>query len=62
MTTTMVHMKTVVELAKEKGCKARIVVGGACITQEYSDEIGADGYSEDASECVNLVQKLLNIE
>ncbi len=62
MTTTMVHMKTVVELAKEKGCKARIVVGGACITQEYSDEIGADGYSEDASECVKLVQKLLNIE
>jgi 5-methyltetrahydrofolate--homocysteine methyltransferase len=62
MTTTMVHMKTVVELAKEKGCTAKIVIGGACITDDYAKEIGADGYSEDASECVKLVQKLLNIQ
>ena len=59
MTTTMMRMKDVVELAKEKGCTAKIVIGGAAITESYSDEIGADGYSKDAAECVKLVERLL---
>nr|MCR5453121.1 dihydropteroate synthase [Lachnospiraceae bacterium] len=62
MTTTMMQMKNVVELAKERGCKSKIVIGGACITDDFATEIGADGYSEDASECVRLVKKLLNRE
>ena len=39
MTTTMMRMKDVVELAKEKGCTAKIVIGGAAITESFSDEI-----------------------
>ena len=59
MTTTMMRMKDVVELAKEKGCTAKIVIGGAAITESFSDEIGADGYSKDAAECVKLVERLM---
>lgn len=60
MTTTMVRMKDVVELAKQKGCTSRIVIGGACITEGYAQEIGADGYSKDAADCVKLVERLLS--
>ena len=45
MTTTMMRMKDVVDLAKEKGCQAKIIIGGACITESFAEEIGADGYS-----------------
>ena len=59
MTTTMMRMKDVVELATEKGYEGKIIIGGACITQSFADEIGADGYSGDAADCVKLVQRLL---
>ena len=59
MTTTMMRMKDVVELAKEKGCASKIIIGGACITESFAQEIGADGYSADAASCVKLVQNLL---
>lgn len=59
MTTTMMRMKDVVELAKEKGCRCKIVIGGAAITESFAEEIGADGYSKDAAECVKLVERLL---
>ncbi len=60
MTTTMMRMKDVVELAKEKDCRSKIIVGGAAITQSFADEIGADGYSKDAADCVRLVERLLS--
>lgn len=59
MTTTMMRMQDVVQLCKEKGCKSKVIIGGACITQSFADEIGADGYSKDAAECVKLVERLL---
>lgn len=59
MTTTMMRMKDVVELAQEKGYKGKIIIGGAAITPSFADEIGADGYSKDAAECVKLVERLL---
>ena len=59
MTTTMMRMKDVVELAKEKGCTSKIVIGGAAINESFAEEIGADGYSKDAAECVKLVDSLL---
>lgn len=59
MTTTMMRMKDVVDLAKEKGCQAKIIIGGACIAESFAEEIGADGYSKDASECVKLVDSLI---
>lgn len=62
MTTTMMRMKEVVECAKLHGCKSRIIIGGAAITEGFSDEIGADGYSADAADCVKLVEKLLEKE
>jgi 5-methyltetrahydrofolate--homocysteine methyltransferase len=61
MTTTMMKMKEVVEYSKSVGCKAKIIIGGAVISQSFADEIGADGYSKDANDCVKLVQKILNL-
>ncbi len=60
MTTTMVEMKRVVELAKKEGITAKIIIGGAVITQSYADEIRADGYSEDAQSAVELVRRLMS--
>lgn len=58
MTTTMQEMKNVIDLAKQEGLEAKVMIGGAVITQEYADEIGADGYSKDAADAVKLAQKL----
>jgi 5-methyltetrahydrofolate--homocysteine methyltransferase len=58
MTTTMMRMKDVVELVKEKGLSAKVIIGGAVITQSFADEISADGYSKDAADAVKLVQRL----
>lgn len=55
MTTTMMRMEDVVILAKKRGCTAKILVGGACITEDFAKEIGADGYSKDAADCVKVV-------
>ncbi|RDU25246.1 homocysteine S-methyltransferase family protein [Anaerosacchariphilus polymeriproducens] len=60
MTTTMVRMKDVVELVKEKYPECKVIIGGAVITQSYADEIGAAGYSKDAQDAVKLVKKLLS--
>ena len=62
MTTTMQQMRHVIDYAKEQQMPAKIIVGGAVITQEYADEIGADGYSRDAADAVKLTQKILGIE
>ncbi len=59
MTTTMTEMKNVVDLAKEQGVSAKIIIGGAVVTEGYAEEIGADGYSEDARAAVKLVNRLL---
>ena len=59
MTTTMMRMKEVVELVKERGADCRVVIGGAAITESFAEEIGADGYSKDAADCVKLVERLL---
>ena len=60
MTTTMMRMQDVVALAKEKNYTGKIIIGGAAITPGFAEEIGADGYSKDAAECVRLVQQLLS--
>ncbi len=59
MTTTMMKMKEIVEYAKEKNTPAKIMIGGAVITQSFADEIGADGYAKDAAEACRLVTELL---
>ena len=45
--------------AKDEGITAKIFIGGAVITQEYADEIGADGYSKDAADAVKLAKSLM---
>ena len=59
MTTTMMEMKKVVEFAKKENLRAKIMIGGAVITQGFAEEIGADGYSKDAQEAVVVAGKLL---
>ncbi len=59
LTTTMPYMKDVVEHFKGKGVK--IIIGGAPVTQAYCDEIGADGFSEDANGAVKLVDSFLKV-
>lgn len=60
MTTTMVEMKNVVKKAKEAGLETKVIIGGAVITEHYSNEIGADGYSPDAGSAVELVRRLIS--
>jgi 5-methyltetrahydrofolate--homocysteine methyltransferase len=59
----MVYMKEVIQGLKEQGVRdgLKVIIGGAPITQDYSNEIQADGYAPDAASAVDLVKKLLNI-
>jgi len=59
LTTTMPSMKQTVDAVKKAGIKTKVIIGGAPITQQYCDEIGADGYSPDAASAVDLVLKLM---
>lgn len=58
---TMPPMRDVIEGLKNRGLRdyVKVFIGGAPITQGYADEIGADGYSDDASGCVKLAKNLL---
>jgi 5-methyltetrahydrofolate--homocysteine methyltransferase len=61
LTTTMPNMKTTVEAIREAGLrdKVKIIIGGAPVTEDYARQIGADGYSADASRAVSLAQALM---
>ena len=59
MTTTMMRMQDVVDLAGNEDWKGRIIIGGAVTTQDFADTIGADGYSADAAQAVALVDRLM---
>jgi 5-methyltetrahydrofolate--homocysteine methyltransferase len=63
LTTTMPSMKAAIDALKEAGVreKVKIMIGGAPVSQAYSDEIGADGYSADAASAVEKAKELLNI-
>jgi 5-methyltetrahydrofolate--homocysteine methyltransferase len=60
LTTTMTVMKTVVEALEAAGIResTKVMIGGAPITQQYADEIGADGYSDNASSAVAMAREL----
>ncbi len=59
MTTTMVRMEDTVKLVKERGLKAKIIIGGAVVTEKFCSAIGADGWSTDAMSAVKLAQRLV---
>ncbi len=61
LTTTMLEMRRVVEVATEKGIRDRIkiMIGGAPVTQKYCSEIGADGYTSDAVSAAEMALELV---
>jgi 5-methyltetrahydrofolate--homocysteine methyltransferase len=60
LTTTMPAIKTTVDALKASGLEvAKVVIGGAPVTQDYADEIGADGYAPDAASAVEVARSLL---
>jgi 5-methyltetrahydrofolate--homocysteine methyltransferase len=61
LTVTMPAMKTTIEALKNAGVRTqvKVLIGGAPVTSQYAKEIGADGYSENASGAVSLVKSLL---
>ncbi len=61
LTTTMTSMKSTIDAFVEAGCRddVKIMVGGAPLTQNFSDEIGADGYAPDAASAVDLLAELM---
>jgi 5-methyltetrahydrofolate--homocysteine methyltransferase len=61
LTTTMPQMRTVISALDEVGIRDRVkvIVGGAPVTENYAQEIGADGYAADASRAVKLTKSLL---
>lgn len=58
LTTTMVHMKSIIDALRQAGLSLPVVVGGAPLTQGYADEIRASGYASDAASAVDLVNRL----
>jgi 5-methyltetrahydrofolate--homocysteine methyltransferase len=61
LTTTMPSMKQTIEAVKEAGLRdqVKVIIGGAPVTEDYSRQIGADGFSPDASRAVGLAESLL---
>jgi 5-methyltetrahydrofolate--homocysteine methyltransferase len=61
LTTTMPNMRATIEGLKAAGLrdKAKVMIGGAPVTQNYADQIGADGYAPDASRAVALAKSLM---
>ena len=59
LSTTMGNMKETIELLKEKGLRGKyiVMIGGAPITQEFADEIGADYYTPDAASAAETAKK-----
>ena len=58
MTTTVVNMKETIELLRREAPQVKIMVGGAVLTQEYADSIGADFYGKDAMASVRYATEL----
>ncbi len=63
LTTTMPSIGTTIQAINESGLRdsVKIIIGGAPITQEYADEIGADGFAVDASRAVTLADSLMKL-
>ncbi len=66
MTTTMVGMKDIIKQIKEKNPNARVMIGGAPVTEDIADKFGADGFAEDASnalkDAINMLTTLKKIK
>jgi 5-methyltetrahydrofolate--homocysteine methyltransferase len=59
LTTTMSMMEKTIQSIKEAGLAAKVMIGGAPVTQNFADKIGADGYAPDAASAVDLAKSLI---
>jgi 5-methyltetrahydrofolate--homocysteine methyltransferase len=59
LTTTMVQMKSIIQALQAAGVAVPVIVGGAPLTQDYADQIGAKGYAADAASAVDIVHRLV---
>ncbi|MGD8786132.1 MAG: corrinoid protein [Phycisphaerales bacterium] len=59
LTTTMPGIEKTIKALKDAGITARIMIGGAPVTQGYADKIGADGYAPDAASAVDMAKSLV---
>jgi len=59
LTTTMPGMEKTVTALKDAGLSTKVIVGGAPVTQDYADKIGADGYAADAASAVDMAKSLV---
>jgi 5-methyltetrahydrofolate--homocysteine methyltransferase len=59
LTTTMPSMEKTLKAIKEAGLKVKVMIGGAPVTQNYADKIGADGYAADAATAVDVAKRLI---
>ncbi|HID93894.1 MAG TPA: cobalamin-binding protein [bacterium (Candidatus Stahlbacteria)] len=64
LTTTMLSMKDTIEALEHENLRDKVIImiGGAPVTQSYADEIGADGYADDARSAIEKAKELLGIE
>lgn len=61
MTTTLKSMENTIKLLRENNVNCKVVVGGAVLTPEYAEKIGADYYARDAKETVDIARKVYGI-
>jgi len=59
LTTTMPGMEKTIKALKDSGMPVKVMIGGAPVTQDYADKIGADGYAPDAASAVDLAKSLV---
>jgi 5-methyltetrahydrofolate--homocysteine methyltransferase len=64
LTTTMPNMGRTIEFFEDNGVREefKMIVGGASVTQEFAEDMGADGYGKDAISCVDLAKELVSAE
>ncbi|PZC45716.1 MAG: 5-methyltetrahydrofolate--homocysteine methyltransferase [Chloroflexi bacterium] len=64
LTTTMPNMGRTIEFFEENGIREefKMIIGGAPVTQEFAEDMGADGYGKDAMECVDLVKEMVLVK
>jgi 5-methyltetrahydrofolate--homocysteine methyltransferase len=59
LTTTMPGMEKTIKALKDAGISAKVMIGGAPVTQDFADKIGADGYAPDAASAVDIAKSLV---
>ena len=62
LTTTMPSMNDTVKAIRSAGLKTKVIIGGAPVTQEFCDEIQADGYAPDAASAVDVARELVKMK